>query len=422
MIVMTAISENRHVVVVGGGTASASAVRTLRRRGFDGSISLVCDEPHMPYQRPPLSKGYLAGQEGFDELALFTGQWLADKDVELIGGTAAISIDAAARRVLLSDGRHLSASNVVLATGGRPRRFPGATPSDRVHYLRSVDDADSLRAAIRPGGHMIVVGGGYIGLEVAATARRLGMEVTVFEAATRPLAAALPPELADKVCDLHLRNGVRISSGVPIESVEDRGSEILVRTADGGMVVGDTVVIGIGMIPNTGIAEESGLAVGGGILTDASGRTSVPEILAAGDVSEWAAPTAGGTQRFEHFEVAGRQGAAVANTILGRPAGAFDAPWFWSDQYESNIQAVGMTVGADRVIYRGDPETLDFSALLLAGETLLGAFAMDRGEDIMGARVLVGQDVGSVSDQLADEASDLLDVADSLAEAQEAMV
>lgn len=422
MIVMTAMSENRHVVVVGGGTASASAVRTLRRRGFDGSISLVCDEPHMPYQRPPLSKGYLGGQEGFDELALFTTMWLAEKDVELISGTAAIGIDSSSRRVLLSDGRHLSASNVVLATGGQPRRFPGAEPSDRVHYLRTVDDAESLRAAIHPGRHMVVVGGGYIGLEVAATARRLGMEVTIFEAAPRPLAAVLPAELADRVCDLHLRNGVRICAGVPIESIEDRGSEILVRTADGGMVVADSVVIGIGMIPNTAIAEESGLAVGSGVLTDTSGRTSVPEILAAGDVSEWAAPTTGRGRRFEHFEIAGRQGAAVANTILGRPAGSFDAPWFWSDQYESNIQAVGTTVGADRIIYRGAPETLDFSALLLAGDTLLGAFAMDRGEDILGARVLVGQDVAPVTDQLADETTDLLDIADTLAEAQEAMV
>lgn len=419
---MTDRTENNHVVVVGGGTASASAVRTLRRRGFDGSISLVCDEPHMPYQRPPLSKGYLSGQEAFAELSLFTEQWLADKAVELISGRAAISIDAGSRRVQLSDGRHLTASNVILATGGRARRFPGVGSSERIHYLRSVDDADSLRASLRPGGHLLVVGGGYVGLEVAATARRLDMEVTVFEAAPSPLASVLPPELASTVCDLHQRNGVRISSGVPIESIEDLGSEVLVRTADGGMVVGDSVVIGIGMVPNTAIAEESGLAVGTGILTDSSGRTSVSEILSAGDVAEWAAPTTGRGQRFEHFEIAGRQGAAVANAILGRPAGAFDAPWFWSDQYESNIQAVGTTAGADRIIYRGDPETFNFSALMLKGEELLGAFSMDRGEDILGARVLIGQDVGPVSHQLDDESEDLLDLADTLADAQEAMV
>lgn len=422
MIPMTATPENRHVVVVGGGTASASAVRTLRRRGFDGSISLVCDEPHMPYQRPPLSKAYLEGREGLDELALFTDQWLYDKDVELVSGTAMLGIDAASRRVLLSDGRKLNASHVILATGGRARQFPGAAPSARVHYLRTVDDADALRTAIRPGEHTLIVGGGYIGLEVAATARRLGADVTIFEAAPRPLAAVLPAELAASVSELHRRNGVQISAGVPIDSIEDRGSDVLVRTADGGMVVGDTVVIGIGMIPNTSTAEESGLAVRGGILTDASGRTSIPEILAAGDVAEWAAPTTGRGQRFEHFEVAGRQGAAVANTILGRPAGTFDAPWFWSDQYDNNIQAVGSTVDADRIIYRGDPETLDFSALLLSGDTLTGAFAIDRGEDILGARVLVGQDVGPVAEQLADETSDILDLADALADAQEAMV
>ncbi|MBB1023248.1 MULTISPECIES: NAD(P)/FAD-dependent oxidoreductase [unclassified Dietzia] len=419
---MTAISESHHVVVVGGGTASASAVRTLRRRGFDGSISLVCDEPHMPYQRPPLSKGYLSGQEDLDSLSLFDDRWLTDKDVELVSGTAVVRIDATSRRVLLSDGRRLEASQVVLATGGRPRRFPGAAPSDRVHYLRTLDDADSLRSAIRPGGHMVIVGGGYVGLEVASTVRRLGMEVTVFEAGPRPLAGVLPAELADAVCELHTRNGVRIGCGHPIESIEDRGTEVIVRTGNGGTVVGDAVVIGIGMIPNTGIAEESGLAVGNGVLADTAGRTSVPEILTAGDVAEWKVPTIGGTRRIEHFEIAGRQGAAVANTILGRASGAFDAPWFWSDQYDSNIQVVGTTADVDRIIYRGDPRTLEFSALMLAGSTLVGAFAMDRGEDIMGARVMVGLDVGSVVERLSDESTDLMDVADVMDEIEEAMV
>ena len=269
---------------------------------------------------------------------------------------------------------------------------------------------------------MVIVGGGYIGLEVASTVRRLGMEVTVFEAGPRPLAGVLPAELADTVCELHTRNGVRISCGLPIESIEERGSEVVVRTRDGGTVVGDAVVIGIGMIPNTGIAEVSGLAVGSGVLADTAGRSSVPEILTAGDVAEWEVPTIGGTRRIEHFEIAGRQGAAVANTILGRTSGAFDAPWFWSDQYESNIQVVGTTAGVDRIIYRGDPRTLDFSALMLAGDTLVGAFAMDRGEDIMGARVMVGLDVGSVTERLSDESTDLMDVADALEDIEEALV
>lgn len=420
---MTAgLEHDRRVVIVGGGTASASAIRTLRRRGHDGAISLVCEETYAPYQRPPLSKEYLAGQEGLGSLSLFDERWLIDHDVELISGAAATRVDHESRQVILADGRTLPASHVVLATGGKPRILPGAAPSENIHYLRTIDDADRLRESISPSGHLVVVGGGYIGLEVAATARSLGMEVTVFEAAPRPLAAALPPVLSDAVCTLHADRGTRITAGVGIERVEDRGNTVAIHTTDAQTVTADAVVVAIGMIPNVEIATNSGIPVSGGILADTSGRTAIPEVLTAGDAAEWEVAGTGRRRRNEHFEIAGRQGSAVANTILGRSFGEFDAPWFWSDQYDSNIQIAGNPAAADHIIYRGDPASSDFSALLLAGDVLVGAFGIDRGIDVVGARMLIGESIGSVENELADEDIDLVELADSLAESVDTAV
>lgn len=420
---MTAgLEHDRRVVIVGGGTASASAIRTLRRRGHDGAISLVCEETHAPYQRPPLSKEYLAGHEGLGSLSLFDERWLIDHDVELISGAAATRVDKESRQVMLADGGTLQASHVVLATGGKPRILPGAAPSDNIHYLRTIDDADRLRESISPSGHLVVVGGGYIGLEVAATARSLGMEVTVFEAAARPLAAVLPPVLSDAVCTLHAGHGTRITAGAGIERIEDRGNTVAIHTTDARTVTADAVVVAIGMIPNVEIATNSGIPVSGGILADTSGRTAIPEVLTAGDAAEWEVAGTGRHRRNEHFEIAGRQGSAVANTILGRSVGEFDAPWFWSDQYDSNIQIAGNPVAADHIIYRGDPANSDFSALLLAGNVLVGAFAIDRGLDVVGARMLIGESIGSVENELADEDIDLVELADSLAESVDTAV
>lgn len=400
----------RTFVTVGAGQTAAVAARTLRRRGFDGRIVLIGDEPHAPYQRPPLSKEFLSGADTSDSLEILPPQWRADNDIELVTGTEVVRVDTAAGRVELARGPAIAADAVLFATGGQPRRLsvPGPRP-DLVHYLRTVDDARRLQAALVPGRRIAIIGAGFIGLEIAATASTLGVDVTVLEVAAVPLAGVVGPRVGAEIARVHRDRGVSVRAGVAVDALHTTADGVVVTCADGTSVAADAVVVGIGITPNTAVAAASGLSVEGGIVVDAQGRTSIPNIYAAGDVASRYSARAARHVRLEHFDNANRQGAAVANAMLGREAVNDDAPWFWSDQFDHNLQLLG--AATTELVVRGDVESFDFSAFYLDGDVLRGVFTVDRGEDVMAGRELLGRRVERAV--LEDEDTDLWELVDT---------
>ena len=360
----------RTVVTIGAGQAAAVAARNLRRRGFDGRIVLLGDEPHPPYQRPPLSKEFLSGAEGLDSLWILPQKWLADNDIDIVTGVEVRRVDAATRTVQIDGCPDIEADAVLFATGGRPRTLPVPGPRpELIHYLRTLDDATRLAPLLTPGRRLAIVGAGFIGLELAATATAAGVHVTVVDPAPLPLAR-------------------------------------VIGTAMGEAVHADVAVVGIGITPNVDAAAATGLHLDDGIVTDAAGRTSIAHIFAAGDVARRYSPRAGTHVRLEHFDNASRQGAAVADAILDRGSGSDEPPWFWSDQHGRNLQFVG-TASGDPLI-RGDLDGMDFTAVYLQGGTVCGAFSVERGEDIMAVRELLGREVDTAA--LCDEDTDLWDL------------
>jgi 3-phenylpropionate/trans-cinnamate dioxygenase ferredoxin reductase subunit len=399
----------RTIVTVGAGQAAAVAARNLRRQGFDGRIMLIGDEPHAPYQRPPLSKEFLAGTDTEAALWILRPSWIADNDVEILTGTRVLRVEPASRTVAVDSGADIEADAVLFATGGTPRTLtvPGPRP-DLVHYLRTLDDAVALAPVLVPGRRLAIIGAGFIGLEIAATAAAAGVAVTVFESVPVPLARILGSAMGEAVCRLHRDHGVDLRTGVRLAGIRTTADGVLIDiTGAAESFEADAVVIGIGITPNTTTAEASGLGVDDGIVVDASGRTSIPGIFAAGDVARRYSERAGRHVRLEHFDNASRQGVAVSNAMLGRDTPSDDAPWFWSDQHGHNLQFIGAATG-DPVI-RGDIGARDFTGFYLEGATVRGAFAVDRGEDIMAARELLGREVDVAA--LRDESTDLWDLA-----------
>jgi 3-phenylpropionate/trans-cinnamate dioxygenase ferredoxin reductase subunit len=396
------------IVIVGAGQAGAIAARTLRRKGFDGTVHLIGAEPHAPYQRPPLSKEYLADGDA-DGLVLLDEGRCAQLDVDLRLGTRVDRIRPADAVVELADGTQLAADQVLLATGGTPRRLPGVE-GERIHYLRTVDDADRLRAAIQPGTHVIVVGAGFIGSEVAATARGRGADVTVVETFDVPLQRVLGTQLGGVCAELHRRNGVTLRLGESVEAIEQTADGVVVTTS-GGRLAGDLVVVGIGIVPDVAVAERSGLAVDNGVLVDEYCRTSVPTVFAAGDIAHHAHPLFGERVRVEHFDNASRQAAAVAATMAGKPTVFADPHWFWSDQYDANLQYAGHATNWDELVVRGSLAELDFCAFYLRDGLVRAVFGVDRGTDVMAAKELIAGRVRVPREVLADEDVDLAELA-----------
>lgn len=397
------------VVMVGAGQTAAVAARTLRRLGFDGRVVLVGDEPHRPYQRPPLSKEYLAGTHDREDLFLLSEQWCTRNEVELYTGVSVSTLDSGTGAVTLSDGGSIDADSVLVATGGRPRTL-GTADGDRVISLRTIDDAERLRNQLGPGRHVVIVGGGFIGLEVAATARSVGAEVTVLETAGTPLSGVLGDEIGATCAEMHRRNGVHLRTGVSVESVSESPQAGVVRAADGTVWQADLVVLGLGITPATDIAEAAGAKVDNGVVVDEYCRTSLDEVFAAGDVANHYHPLLGERIRVEHFDNANRQGAVAAKNMLGRATVYDRTHWFWSDQYEHNLQYVGLAHGCDEVIVRGDPSTFDFTAFYLNAGTVRAAFTIDRGQDIAVAGELIDTAEPVDAAVLSDEDAELADL------------
>ncbi|MER6008786.1 FAD-dependent oxidoreductase [Nonomuraea angiospora] len=359
-------------VIAGGGLAAAKAAEALREEGFDGAIVVVGREPHLPYERPPLSKTYL--QDGGERQKIFVhdAAWYRDHAVDLRTGVTVTEIDRAAHQVTLSDGERLRYDKLLLATGARPRRLtvPGHD-RDNVLYLRTVDDSDRLRATLSAATRIAVVGAGWVGLETAAAARAAGVEVTVVEQERQPLLAVLGPEIGAVFAGLHRDHGVDLRLGARLAAVAEAG----VRLADGTHIDADAVVAGIGAVPETDLAAAAGLPVDNGVITTADLRTGDPDIFAAGDVANAYHPLLGGHIRVEHWANALNQPAVAARAMLGRQAAYDELPYFYTDQYDLGMEYVGHVPPglAHDVVIRGDLAEREFLAFWLRNDTVIAA-------------------------------------------------
>lgn len=370
------MSATRTFVIVGGGLAGAKLAEALRAKDFDGQIVLFCEEEHLPYERPPLSKEHLIGGKPLADFTVHPGDWYRDHHVDLRLGTTVTSLDPAAHTVTLPDGSTVSYAKAALATGSRPRRppIPGADAGG-VHYLRTVEQSDALLATLHHGAHLVIVGAGWIGLEVAAAARGHGVTVTVVETAPLPLLAALGPEMGTVFAELHREHGVDLRLETAVESITGEGRATGVRLAGGDTVPADAVLVAVGAAPNLELAQQAGLAVDGGVLVDASLTTSDPDIVAVGDIAAAMHPVLGTRIRVEHWANALNQPAVAAATMLGHPAEYTNLPYFFTDQYELGMEYVGYAPhGYARVVVRGDAARHEFVAFWLdeGGRVLAG--------------------------------------------------
>jgi NADPH-dependent 2,4-dienoyl-CoA reductase/sulfur reductase-like enzyme len=349
----------RHIVLVGAGLAAQRCCQALRRRGHDGRITLVGDEGMLPYDRPPLSKEQLAGGVERRALELRPASWYREHGVELVLDDPATGLDTGARTVRTASGAVLRYDRVLIATGARPVVLPGAARFTNAHTLRSAADAEALAQHLRPGARLAIVGAGFIGQEVAATARSVGVAVTMIEAAPAPLQAVLGPELGGWLAQLHRNEGVRVLLGARIERFRGHGATLEAMTlADGTEIECDAMLMGAGVRPAAGWLDGSGLPADG----DPRGATVVPAVYAAGDVCRPIDPATGAPGRSDHWEAAVAQGVAAAHGMLGLAAPGAPRPSFWSDQYGLRIQFAGDARGADGVEIDGDPDRRDFTA------------------------------------------------------------
>ncbi|WP_305091929.1 NAD(P)/FAD-dependent oxidoreductase [Prescottella sp. R16] len=397
---------HRTFVVVGGGLAGAKVAESLRDRDFDGNIVLLCAEEHLPYERPPLSKEHVAGTKALADFTVRPGDWYRDQHVDVRLGTTVTAIDRDAKQVVLPDGSTLGYDKLALATGSRSRRppIPGGD-ADRVHYLRTVDESDALIAALTPGSRLVIVGAGWIGLEIAAGARGRAVEVAVVEAAELPLLASLGREMGAVFADLHRQHGVDLRFGAKVEEITTAdGRATGVRLGDGTVLPADAVLVAVGAQANIEIAEAAGLAVGdGGVLVNGNLTTSDPDIVAVGDIAAQQHPLLGARVRVEHWANALNQPAVAAATLVGHPEEYTRLPYFFTDQYDLGMEYVGWAPEYASVVTRGDVGKREFLAFWLdSGNRVLAGMNVnvwDAGDDI---KALVASDAAVDPGRLAD--------------------
>lgn len=392
------------IVIIGGGQAGSSLAARLRDGGFTGGITLVCGETVPPYQRPPLSKAYLLGEMDEARLYLRPERFYADKDITLKLGCPAVAIDRAAQTVILKDGV-LPYTQLALTTGSRPRRLPGAIGGalKGVHEVRSLRDVEGMQPAFGPGKRALIVGGGYIGLEAAAVARKLGVAVTLVEMAPRILQRVAAPETSDFFRALHSAHGVDIREGLGLERLLGADHVSGARFSDGTEIAVDFAIVGVGIAPDTALAEQAGLAVDNGIVVDGEGRTSDPAVWAAGDCTVF--PWKDRLIRLESVQNAIDQAECVADNMLGANRSYDPFPWFWSDQYDVKLQIAGLNTGYDRVVVRGDGDAV--SHWYYRDGTLLAVDAMNHPRAYMIGKRLIEAGRSPDPAQIADPGTDL---------------
>ena len=363
------MADPRTFVIVGAGLAGAKAAETLRADGFEGRVVLIGEEPEAPYERPPLSKDYLRGESPLEKALVKPREFWDEQDVELLTGARAVAIRREERRVELEDGGSVGYDRLLLATGSLPRRppIPGADLPG-VHVFRTLADADRLRRVLQGGGPLVLVGAGWIGCELAASARQLGAEVVLIDHAAAPLERVLGAEVGGWFAELHRRHGVRLELGAGVERLEGGRMVERVRLADGRAVEAAAVVLGVGVTPATELAESAGLHIDDGIAVDELLASSDPDVFAAGDVASAWHPRYGRRVRVEHWSAALNQGPAAARSMLGRGEPYDRLPYFFSDQYDAGMEYTGLHSPQDRLVVRGSLDELSFQALWLDGE------------------------------------------------------
>lgn len=397
------------VVIVGTGQAGFQTAASLRKEGYDGRVTLLGDEPGLPYQRPPLSKEYMTGDASAEKVRIRPEAFYEKQRIELRPGERLERIDRAGRRLELASGTRLEYEHLVLALGARPRPLPvPGGDLDGVQFLRTLTDAEALRAALDDAEHVVVIGGGFIGLEFAAAARKRGAGVTVVELLDRPMARVVSPEISRYFTRRHEAAGAEVLLDTGVEALEGEGGKVAsVRTADGRRLPADLVVVGVGIVPNTELAEAAGLDVEGGIVVDEYLTTSDPAISAIGDCAAYPSSHAGHRVRLESVQNAVDHGRCVAARIAGKRSPYTSVPWFWSDQHDCKLQIAGLTAGREHAVLRGDVEAGAFSVLCFEGDRLVGVESVNRPADHMAARKLLAGEPAVTPEQAADPSFDL---------------
>jgi NADPH-dependent 2,4-dienoyl-CoA reductase/sulfur reductase-like enzyme len=405
------LAPQGRVVIVGTGVAGATAAETLRKDGFDGSIVVLGADPSLPYRRPMVSKEVLSGAAAADKTLLKPAQFWTGKSIDLRTGIRVGELDPAAARLVFEDGTDLSYDALILATGGRPRRLDLVTEG---HCLRHLHDVGPLRAVLERAGAtpaLVVIGGGLVGMEVAASARALGAEVTVLEAGERILERVLPGPVGEAYERLHREHGVAVHTGVRLAEVDDTGGRTRLRAADGREWVADAVVVAVGMTPDDDLASRAGLAVADGIVVDEFCATSAPGVYAAGDVARFPNRIFGGTERIEHWNHAQAHGAAAARSVLGAGTPYDEVPWCWTTQYGRALQISGWPGRGSELIVHGDLDGDEFLALSLAQGRLVGVLGVGRPRDVRAAKTLIKDGPYLPRDMVDGDGIDLVELA-----------
>lgn len=392
-------------IIIGAGQAGGDLATALRQSGYAGRIVLIGDEAAVPYRRPPLSKAFLSGDIAEEALYIKSREAYAKHDIELLTGVRVESIDRAAHTVTLSDGQTLSYDKLAITTGGRARRLPlPGAERPNVHYVRTIEDIARLREQFKQGNRLVIVGGGYIGLEVAAVGIKKGLNVTLVEAMPRLLARVTGPELSQYYDQVHRRHGVDIRLGAGVRELEYDDQQVkAVILQDGTRVPADLLIVGIGLIPNTELAEKAGLAVDNGVLVDLYAQTSDPDVVAAGDCTNHDNGFLGRRTRLESVPNASEQARVAAASICGQRVPHASVPWFWSDQYNLKLQMVGLSQGYDQVVVRGSMSADSFVAFYLQGGTVIAVDSVNRAPDFMVGKKMVAARLRADPAVLADE-------------------
>ncbi|ORB88060.1 NAD(P)/FAD-dependent oxidoreductase [Mycobacterium persicum] len=398
-------------VIVGGGLAGAKAAEALRDKGFDGIITLFAEEEQLPYERPPLSKEFLAGKKSLDEFTVHNSDWYRDHDVDLRPGARVSSLDPAAHSVGLPDGTTVHYDKLLLATGSASRRLPipGADAAG-VHYLRTFEDASALNSALAEGSSLAVVGAGWIGLEVAASARQRNVDVAVVEAAGQPLSAALGDTVGKVFADLHRDHGVDLRLEAQVAEITTQGGRASgLKLGDGSVIAADAVLVAVGAKPNVELAQQAGLAMAdGGVQVDASLRTSDPDIYAVGDIAAAEHPLLGTRIRTEHWANALKQPAVAVAGMLGAPGEYTELPYFFTDQYDLGMEYAGHASGVERLVFRGDVAGREFVAFWLDGDNrVLAGMNVNIWDVLDDVKALIRSKAPVDAGRLADPASPL---------------
>lgn len=404
--------NNEHCVIVGGSHAAASLAASLRQEGWEGKISIIGDEPYLPYHRPPLSKAYFCGEKSEPELHIRPMSFYEQHNIDLLLGSRVVDIDSNEKKVMLHDGGSVPYSKLALTTGAKVRKIP--IPGNElagVFYLRDLNDVEQIKKYVGTDKSAVIVGGGYIGLETAASLRKLGMKVTVLEALPRVLQRVTAPEVSEFYSRVHREEGVDIRTEVAIEAITGTSKVEAVKLADGGQIDCHLVVIGVGVVPETELAEKAGLTVDNGIVVDEHARTSNPDIVAAGDCTSHHNPIYQRSLRLESVQNATDQARIAAKTLCGKPVVYNALPWFWSDQYDLKLQIAGLSQGFDQVVIRGDTKNgRSFAAFYFHAGRLIAVDAINRPKEFMMSKRALAEGKSADPKLVADESIDVKEI------------